>query len=324
MPESVRSVIGSRLARLGGETVRILEAAAVLGDGCTVDLLGKASGLAVEPLLEALDEALRAGLLRESADGYAFSHDLVRQALYAELPLHRRQRLHLSAAEAIELTPGLSAEQWAAALAGHYRLAGSAADPVKALDATRRAGEAAEAVFAWEDVAAHRHAALELWERQGLTDATEQCELVLSLAEVHRWTGDLDASREGYRRAAELARRSRKPRQLARAALGYGEFPYLFGDEVGARQADLLEEALATLPEEEQALRARGMGLLAEVLAWDGSQHPSKWDRVAGLSQTAVALARGTGDPATIAFALNERQHALWGPGDDEERLALA
>jgi hypothetical protein len=47
-------------------------------------------------------------------------------------------------------------------------------------------------------------------------------------------------------------------------------------------------------------------------------------ERRADLVEEAVRTARGLGDPATIAYALNARYAALWGPEGAAERLAIA
>ena len=103
---------------------------------------------------------------------------------------------------------------------------------------------------------------------------------------------------------------------LARAALGFGGI----GRERVAADHDwiaLLEEALVALGDADSPLRARVQACLAMALYWSDS--PERRD---ALSRDAVAMARRLGDTATLAFALDFRLKAVWGPGGVEERLA--
>ncbi len=99
-PRSLAGLILPRLASLPRPARDLVVAASVLGDHAT---LADAATLArtAEPT-GALDKAVRAGLLFEqdtpSGRAVKFPHLLIRQAVYGDLGVERRRRLHLRAA----------------------------------------------------------------------------------------------------------------------------------------------------------------------------------------------------------------------------------
>src|SRR5207245_2902152 len=88
--------------RLRPETVRLLQGAAVCGDGFQAEVAQATAGIAAEVLADALDEALDAGMLREQGDRYFFTHALIAQTLSAGLNSARRAALHRRALTALE------------------------------------------------------------------------------------------------------------------------------------------------------------------------------------------------------------------------------
>jgi len=160
VPESVRAVIGQRLAHLAAETQEVLREASVLGQTFRFAELAGTSGHAEERLEPALEEAERAGLVHEAGhDRYTFHHALIQQTLYAELPARRRRRLHRAAGEALEQVPARERERRVAELAWHFL---AADEPARALPSCLQAGDQAEAVYAHAEAERHYRTALEL------------------------------------------------------------------------------------------------------------------------------------------------------------------
>lgn len=168
VPESIRSAIGERVARLSPTTQEVLSEASVLGQQFSFEDL-QGVGARDEAALEAaLEEAAEAGIVRERA-GYAFQHVLIQQALAEEIPLRRRQRLHRAAGEAIEREA--RHERRAAELVWHF-LEGNL--PERALPYALRAGDQAEAVYAHGEAEHHYQTALELAREIGDSNAEAQ------------------------------------------------------------------------------------------------------------------------------------------------------
>ena len=189
VPEAVKDVLQSRLARLSDGCRTVLAQAAVLGREFSFDVLAAMAERGDEEVIAALEEAAAAQLIVEEDGGstHAFSHALVREAIYGGLSTPRRQRLHARAAQAIEAIRG---DGSVTALAIHYRLAGPAGDAAKAIECSLRAGNEARELSAWEEAAAHWDGALAVMERAGGQDAGRARLLVL-LGELMVVVGDL-------------------------------------------------------------------------------------------------------------------------------------
>ncbi len=175
VPGNVRTLIASRLQRLPAAARDWIACAAVAGRGFDLDLIRRALGMGEDVALEAADELLRQGFLREGsgpfAPDYEFVHHLVQEVTYTGIQHRRRRRLHRLLAEATEKMnddqPGN-----AGVLAYHFDAAGETA---KALHYHDLAARQASAAFAWQEAERHHARMLQLLEQLDPECADARC-----------------------------------------------------------------------------------------------------------------------------------------------------
>ncbi|MET7272514.1 AAA family ATPase [Streptomyces flaveolus] len=90
--------VRGRLKSLRPGTLRFLQMGAVLGRVFGFTQAAALCGQAPTELIAALEEAVRAGLLDDDGDHLVFRHDLLRQAVYVDIPPSARKALHREAA----------------------------------------------------------------------------------------------------------------------------------------------------------------------------------------------------------------------------------
>ncbi len=320
IPPSVRSVIRRRMSPLSADAVRVLSAAAVVGRDFELKLVGPASDLSNDRVLESLSEAAALGVVsREpSAVGvYRFTHPLMREVIYDELPIPARTQLHRLVGEAIERLYGEDSRPHLPQLAHHFAEAAPAGEGAKARHYARQAGDRAMDACAYEDAVVEYRRALETWEFAG-PDESLRCEVILRLGDALARAGDYEDAQASYLSAGDIARTLGDADRLARAALGFGA-PQVEAGVVDRRLVALLQEALDALPPGDGALRARILARMSLELTF--SDETELRER---LSLEAVETARRLGEVVPLAFALRARWLAVWGPDGLEERTALA
>jgi class 3 adenylate cyclase/tetratricopeptide (TPR) repeat protein len=331
IPEGIRDVVGRRLSRLSDDANDVLAVAAVMGADFELAVLSHAGDLSEHSVVAALDEAVAARLVSEtpeSAGAYRFAHALVRATLYEELTAARRVAFHRQAAEAIESVYATRLQDHLPALAHHYaQSAVPAADPAKAVEYARQAGDAALAQFAHDDAARYYRQALDLLRLSNApVDHPEQIELLIALGEAQRRAGH-PAHRETLLEAAHRAHERHDADALARAALANcrGSMTSNAG-RIDPERIEALQAALELVGEADSPTRARLVAHLALEQAFRGGR--AELARVAG---DAIAMARRLADPATLADVLLTSFYVIWAPstvhqrlGQTDELLALA
>jgi DNA-binding NarL/FixJ family response regulator len=223
VPQTVREVVITRLARLTEGARQLSRLASVIGRTVSHDLLAELAALSEVDIGGSVRDLVHHGQLVAGEDGYAFRHALIREAIYADLLPGERRAAHARVARLLSARPTPVAE-----LAHHWDAAG---EVDQALVASVRAGESASAAFAPAEAHAHYERALRWW-REASDPAT--------------LTGlDLDTLLERAAAAASIASRNRRAVELTRERLALLD-PVAFPERVALAYAELAHRAWAS------------------------------------------------------------------------------
>jgi predicted ATPase len=158
LPTSIRDVIGGRVVRLGAAAEHAIPFASVIGRDFELEVLAGATQRSEDDLLEVLDAASAAALVRELADTpghYTFAHALIQHAVYEELGPTRRARAHRRVAEVLEAISDGHPGDRVGGLAHHWLRANHPDGHAKALDYFHQAADTALAALAPGDALAY-------------------------------------------------------------------------------------------------------------------------------------------------------------------------
>ncbi len=331
LPVRLADAIAQRLDRLSLPARRVLQAASVVGDRCSLDYL---RGLVEESDLAGLEDVTSQGFLRIDDSDLVFSHPFIRDLVEGGIPAEARRDLH---ARALELTT--NADEPLEVRANHGYRAGETMSALMLLermgDVALRRDDASAAILAFRR-------ALELGRREMLEtgdlmlegaivtfsrklgEALERAGEVAGADGVLREALDLVgpasaerarmllalgrvASRRDRRRdavrllgqALELAERQKNHDVEARVQLAMGLVRREDNDPTGAsvafRRASELEKQVDASPER----RARTLVELAEVLVRLG-----ELEDATKAAEEARELAQKAGAPALESLSM--------------------
>ncbi|HEY6314523.1 MAG TPA: AAA family ATPase, partial [Streptosporangiaceae bacterium] len=352
LPESLRDLLLAGVRRLPEDTQEVLRMASAGGETTGHALLVAVTGLDDAALTSALRPAVTANVLRAQADGYAFRHELIREALHEDLLPGEHGQLHSRFADAIDadhslVPPGRAAIE----MAHHWH---SAHDSVWALIGAWQAAEQAERAVApaerlsllarvlglWDQVpdAAERIGADHVRVLEKATSAAQQAaEFERGIALANSALKELDPVAEPVRAAKLLENRG-----LFKKMLGRKEYPEDFSaalrivppDAHAERISILLaaarcvphvslersyaEEALALARQTgDEANEANALLTLAMFQAGAGQQAGVGSDPIELIAQ-ARAMAERTGAQSLMVKAAINESHLLEGAGEHE------
>jgi class 3 adenylate cyclase/tetratricopeptide (TPR) repeat protein len=311
VPEGVRGVIGRRLSRLGPIVRRSLEVAAVAGLAFDERIVRGVLEIGVDESVDALDEAMAAGLVGETDPGRGeFVHALVRQAVLDGMSRTRVARLHWAIAEQLERHGGTGPTS---EIAYHYAAGIDVGDAATVVRTALAAGDGAMQRLAFEEAAEHYRTALTSLDRVP-PDADVRYRVLTSLAQALNLNADADRAEPLWLEAADIAHTAGDAERMFSVLVGYGYSLRFQGDRDDAR---LLDGLLDLLPPGDSPLRASALGWRAMALMRAGRIRPSEDSHMA---DDAVAMARRTEDAEALISTLRSR---MWVAADGPDASGM-
>lgn len=313
LPLGVKESIRQRFALLPTAAVEVLEAAACAGREFDVAMVACALGVVASKVADPLDLAVKAGMVEtRGGERRAFSHDLLREVLYQDMPRAKRMRLHQQIASVLRRSA--TAGNQVSAIA-HHLLEASELDPEPAIRAAIEAATAALGVVAYEE-------ALALLERAQAVahlprvPAALVAELWLILGEARIRAGQVATAKDACKQAMAIARQLDDVVLMARAALTWGA--EIQPGTIDRELVEWLREADQRLAGGDITLRARVKGRLAAAL-----QPSVKPLEPVAMAHEAIALARESADDRTLLEVIHSAMAAMMEYEHPKSRLPL-
>ncbi len=302
LPAGLAELLLARTVDLSAPAQQVLRAAAVAGRRVDDELVMLAAGLMAVEYETAVREAVaRQLLVPDGANGLAFRHALLREAIYNDLLPGERTRLHARLAELLSEehrladVPGSAAELALHCLASH--------DIPGAFAASISAGREAERLAAPAEAHRHFDQALSLWERVAEPEKLGRMsrgKLAFKSALSAADAGEVGQAVKQLRRLIGPLEDAAEPDLylLCRVKERLGYF-LLDVDEEGEALA-VASEAVDVLPAEPPTWeRARALATHARTMLSNGSIGPAK-----ARAKEAAEAASAAGAPWVEADAL--------------------
>jgi len=205
----VHAVIAARLEQLTASAYELASLASVVGRQFSFELLEKATDWDEASVSNALDELWQRRIIEtRGVSEYDFTHDRLREVMYAELSVVRRRFLHRRVARALAEVYEDEIESRNAQIASHFEQAGMAQE---AIGYYRRAAAYARQRYADTDAADLLRRALSLCRGFPESDRSlkQELDLLVALGPALLTTEGYSAPEVGetYHRALDLSRR---------------------------------------------------------------------------------------------------------------------
>jgi DNA-binding CsgD family transcriptional regulator len=292
LPASITDAVLAKASMVAEPARAVIDQVSVADGGMSHELLAATVRLSEgrqseRRLLAATRQAIGSGLLTTTADGYAFTHTLIRQVIYAQLPPGERRRLHRRLAERLAERPGPDPGP----LARHWHLAGS---HDRAAAVAVQAARQAIAARAYPEASQNYALAIEL--ARWLPSSESGPGLLEEAARAASWAGDPERAAAW---AADAVAAPASSADRARRLERLGRYRWEAGDPRAA--VEVTEEAMVLLD------AGPPSGLQARVLAALATRRMLLGESAAALplARRAVAVARQVGADAEQAHGLS-------------------
>jgi DNA-binding CsgD family transcriptional regulator/tetratricopeptide (TPR) repeat protein len=318
IPAGVRETIGRRLIRLSARCNDLLGVAAVYGRQFTAREIAAAADEDVQEVLTGLEPALQAGIIQcnaEVAGSYQFTHALIRETIYEELPSSDRLRMHGRAGDALVSVHSAQLDPALTRIAHHYHEAAVLGNPDKAVVFALRAADSALRVYAYEDALLHYDRAIETLKSGGLMhdERLARVYILKGLGQIH--LGQVQRSIDVLLEAVNQTRVSGSAELLVDALMCLA-----YSSSYVAQQhlLPLLDHALTLLPEGDSVARAKALATraFAQRTLADNS-------RIQVLVDEALAMARRSCDATARCACYQLTVLALRGNPENLHRRLL-
>jgi DNA-binding NarL/FixJ family response regulator len=324
LPPTLRQVLLAKINLLSAAATQVLGMVAVAGSPVRHDLLAALGILSDADLLKAVRECVDHQVLLADArgGGYAFRHNLLRDAVAEQLLPAERAGLHRACARALAADPRLTHGSAATELALHWAAAGEAEE---ALPAAIAAAAAAEASYGFAEAHTQLERALELWpQAPGAAATLDRPAVALHAASLANLSGDHERATALAREAAESLGAGVSPSREAPAWERLGQFLWDAGQSEDALEAYARAAELASA-DAESPVAAQVLGAQAAALMQAGRYEESRRSAAEALDLARRTSARAEemrmlavlgfdlaylGDPGGIALLHDARRIA--------------
>jgi DNA-binding SARP family transcriptional activator len=265
VPNTLRSVIQSRVDLLQPEAKQTLQVGAVVGPVFSSDMLSRILGphINCSDALQALQAA--AFLFECGSDAgkrFEFKHILVQETVYQMIPRAEREALHEQVGEAIESIYAENLDDHCEQLASHFL---RSAKTEKAIEYLLKAGERNRHNFLNEEAARYFQQAVELLDSSvvDMPNKRKKLEAVIGLAKISQFSG-IDSDMEKYFRQAIILGEELGMPSRERVCLTYGLGQSLLTQGRYDELTRVAEEGLGLLGEDRESLE---VSLMKHLLA---------------------------------------------------------
>ena len=304
-PETVKTVIKTRIDRLDKECQNVLTFASFIGNDFTVEALCAVTGIEEGKLLEFMDELFKTGLIKEKVirgEGVcSFADILVRDVVYEEVSPLKRKKLHGIVGCALERVYAKKVDEHLGELASHFLESGNKG---KALDYYLKAGEKAAKIYANCEAASYFQSALELLEeKEGET--REKGRVLEKLGDVKSLVGEYDACMKYWNDKLLLWDRGREGVCTLDIARLHRKIAHVLWEEIGdvKKAIEHQDQALKILEAEPESVELARLYADMAHMYWRTS---GETDKARLWAEKALEFAKKLNDNEIIATSCLE------------------